>query len=451
MSEHLEDWFTTAQEKHANAVRLAFVVVAVLLAVHLTTITQYVATRHQLQAAREESTRLEAVSAQSRIIAGKVQALQQMAAEGSRRLLDKWVEDLRNDFRALDRAIATVRGEPVVERRSPQSAVQMNLNAAWVPPERSPVGELAPELAAQLKEADPGEISRLVLPWVNEKIITPRFAQLQRAWKQDLAARLTHQAAAITSLIKSLPADPPRIRAAAAPLEQQIAAIATEAAAFEIAPPNNDRWWRTVAGKGEVAAAIGESAADRLKAAVATESAQRLEQLAADAVAGTKALEGELTASLAECAENFKKQAEQVESLAKPLAVIALDLNYVTTKFPLLLSFALAAALFWPAYWKLQLARAYARLLFAEPAARSWGRTFGWFEAHRLRLGVPAAGALAWIAAASWQLQHWAVISPVQSRVLAALACVPILGAMVSVWWMDTLARRLCAAPAESR
>lgn len=444
MSEHLEDWFTNAQEKYANAVRTAFVVVAVLLAVHLTTITQYVATRAQLQATREESARLEAVSGQSRTIAGQVQALEEAVADGSRQLLDKWVDDLRADFLSLDDAIAVARGGVAADRPRPLMAVQMPLNAAWIPPERNPVSELPPDLSGRLKEADPFQVSGLVLPWVKEKIIAPRFAELQRAWQQELAPRLVRQVDTIRTMIHRLPAEPPAIRDSAAALERQITALAAEVAAFEIAPPDNDRWWRTVAGKGAVATAIGESAADRLKAAVATDSARRLDQFAAAAVTGTKAMETELEASLAECAANFKRQVEQAETLAKPLAMIALDLQYVTTRFPLLLSFALAAAIFWPAYCKLQLARAYARLLFAEPAARRWGHTFGWLETRRRWLGLPAAGAVAWIAVASWQLEHWAVVTPGQSLALAALAGLPIAGAAVSVWWMDALARRLC-------
>lgn len=279
---------------------------------------------------------------------------------------------------------------------------------------------------------------------MREKIIRPRFAELQREWKQNLVPRIATQADAITSLIGQLPADAEGERVTAAALRGQVAAIASEAARFEATLPANDDWWRTVAGKGRVAEDIGDSAVSRLKTGVAAESARRLEQLAADAVASTKALEHDLETSIAECAENFKRQTEQAETLAKPLAAIALDLHYVTINFPLLLSFALAAAIFWPAYWKLQLARAYARLMFKERDARAWGTTFGWLGASRLRPAVPVAAALVWIAIAGWQLQHWTVVSPPQSLILTAIALVPIAAAAASVWWIDATTRQLC-------
>jgi hypothetical protein len=167
------------------------------------------------------------------------------------------------------------------------------------------------------------------------------------------------------------------------------------------APPAGE-WWGAVETKIQTAHEISIATTRNLDPADFATTAEDLKHLSAAAEEAAETAEKHLKERLAALEKSFSEQEAHVADLAKPLAFLALDLDFVARRFPMLLGSALGVAFFWPAYRRLELARSFA-LLSQEKQTLSWADTIGFTPARKsLWFLVVAAGA--WVALASWQL-----------------------------------------------
>jgi hypothetical protein len=395
LSELIETWFNDARQKHSAAQRLAFLLVAFFAALHFTTFDQYLAFQQQLRKAQVKMGEAAGTSSVLGNVGAITKELNQTTKMRLEELMQWLVEHLKEDFEALDSTIAILSGE----MQDIQPELQQQQQQVRVQPRQI---ELEPALQDQLKRtSDPDEIRRLVTPVINEKIIARRFSEATAKWRGDLLPALEAEAATLEETLRSLPSQLNTTFPGLPKLRTQISQFRSKAKTLNfVAPPGE--WWRTVETKFLTAREMSVATARNLDPADFATAAEDLKHLSAAAEEVAEAAEKHLKERVAALEKSFAEQEVHLSDLAKPLAFLALDLDFVAHRFPMLLGAALGVAFFWPAYRRLELARSFV-LLSQQKQTPTWADTIGLTPARKgLWMLVAAAGA--WVALASWQL-----------------------------------------------
>ena len=412
LNELIETWFDDARQKHNAAQRLAFLLVAFFAALHVTTFDQYLAFQQQLRGAGIEMGEAAQTSSVLDKVAAITKELNQTIKMRLEELMQSLVENLKEDFEALDRTIAILSGE--LQDIQPELQQQQQQQQVRVQPRQI---ELEPTLQEQLKiTSDPAAIRRLVTPAINEKIIARRFSEATATWRGELLPALDAEAATLEETLRSLPSHLDTTFPGLPKLRTQISQFRSKAKTLIFVPPPGE-WWRAVETKFQTAREIGVASVHNLDPAAFATAAEDLKHLSAVAEEAAESAEKHLKERMTALEKSFAEQEAHVSDLAKPLAFLALDLDFVAHRFPMLLGAALGVAFFWPAYRRLELARAFL-LLSQQKQTLTWADTIGLTPARK-SLWMLVVAASAWVALASWQLVQSGLIAILWHRNLA--------------------------------
>ena len=443
MDEIAKEWFSDARERYSGAVRFAFVSIAVLLGIQLTTFTEYLDTQTRLRLAKAQAEEARALTGAMREVDAAAGALQQTVADTLNELLSRLVEGLKGDFAALDAKLADLRSDYPIPSEPRRNLAMQQLNAPGL---QKPEIVLDNNLEVKIKEAPNGaEVSRLLAAWVDENIIRPRFAEAVDSWKQG-ESLILEKAKALNKTLRGVK-DPLATAQTNSAFAQRLAQLRTSLknfpdrlAAVAFKPPENPTWWRTVQDKEGVTAALREGALKELQTVSAHEAAAQLAEAASQTQRDTEAAQKSLQEQLTALEKSFEEQKQEADSLAKPFAFIALNLDFIARRFPVLIGCGLAIAIGWPAYRRRELASAL-RLLEPESGKLVGAMGLAGPQANRplMKLRWPLAGAFAavWVGITGWQLVAAGVVTSIEAEIQTLWGLLPIVAATSYAYSID--------------
>jgi hypothetical protein len=274
MDEITKEWFSSARERYSGAVRFAFVILAVLLGIQLTTFTEYLETQARLKRAKAQAEEARALTAAMSEVAEKANALQQTVSDNLKGLLNRLVEDLKGDFAALDAKVADLRGDRPIPSEAQRNLAMQQLNAPGLLKREIVLGN---DLEAKIKEASSvAQVSLLLTGWIEENIIRLRFAEVADRWKQGETA-IVQKADALNETLRAFPSATTETNSTFA---QRLAQLRTtlknfpdRLAAVAFKPPADPIWWQTVHSKGSTAEFLEEDALKVLQTRSGNEAA----------------------------------------------------------------------------------------------------------------------------------------------------------------------------------
>jgi len=446
MDEITKEWFSSARERYSGAVRFGFVLLAVLFGIQLTTFTEYLDTQARLRRAKAQAEEARALSGAMSEVVAAANALQQTVTDNLKELLSTLVEELKGDFAALDGKVADLRGDRPVPSEPRRNLTMQQLNAPGLLERKIVLGN---DLEVKIREAPSiAEVLRLLTTWVEENIIRLRFAEAVDSWKQREASIL-EKADALSETLGKLKV-PSATAETNSGFAQRLAQLRTSLnnfparlAAVAFRPPANPAWWQTVPGKGATANLLEEGALKVLQTGSANDTAAQLAEAASQTQRETEAAQKSLREQLTALEKSFEEQKQQADSLAKPFAFIALNLDFVARRFPVLIGCGLAIAIGWPAYRRRELASAL-RLLEPESGRFVGALAFGGPQANRplvsLRWLLAGAFAAVWVAITGWQLVAAGVLTPKEAGLQTVGGLLPIIAA---AWYAYRIDRKL--------
>jgi len=448
MDEITKEWFSSARERYSGAVRFAFVILAVLLGIQLTTFTEYLETQARLKRAKAQAEEARALTAAMSEVAGTANALQQTVSDNLKGLLDRLVEDLKGDFAALDAKVADLRGDRPIPSEPQRNLAMQQLNAPGLLKREIVLGN-----DLKIKEASSvAQVSLLLTGWIEENIVRLRFAEVADRWKQGETA-IVEKADALNETLRKFPSATTETNSTFA---QRLAQLRTtlknfpdRLAAVAFKPPADPTWWQTVHSKGSTAEFLEEDAIKVLQTRSANEAAAQLAEAASQTQRETEAAQKSLQEQLIALEKNFEDQKQQADSLAKPFAFFALNLDFVARRFPVLIGYGLATAIGWLAYRRRELVSALRLVERQEPESGRLVRvlTFGLPQANRppvnLRWLLAGVFAAVWVAITGWQLAAAGVLTPMEGGTETFLGLLPIAAA---TWYAYSIDRKLRSA-----
>ena len=202
MDDITKEWFSNARERYNGAVRFAFVLLAVLLGIQLTTFTEYLDTQIQLKRAKVQAEESRALTAAMSQVAAAANALQQTVSDSLEGLLNRLVEDLKSDFAALDAKVADLRGDRPIPAEPRRNLAMQQLNAPGLLQREIVLGN---DLEVKIREApNIGDLYRLLAAWIDENIIRLRFAEVTEGWKQCQSA-IVEKADVLKATLRKFP------------------------------------------------------------------------------------------------------------------------------------------------------------------------------------------------------------------------------------------------------
>jgi hypothetical protein len=237
------------------------------------------------------------------------------------------------------------------------------------------------DLPLPLNEADqrsiqearhqPERLRGIVLPIIQQRILEPAFFELNRRWDDNLS-NIRAEAERLEQAAQRFAADFPETNtvAAAQAIRADIRQAADKAAQHRFKAPEDDAWWRSVPGKDQFGLFQAEQVAGQLAGAA---RAQRIGVELRTQLASAHARQEQLDHELEQRFEALKKELEEAQSqlgtMAKPLQFVALDVDLMLSRLPLLIAVVLAGALAWTGYQARKLREAATTLTAATSAA----------------------------------------------------------------------------------
>jgi hypothetical protein len=397
MKEVLEDCLKAARERYSGAQRFAFLIAALFLAIHLTTVTQYLRREPALRQANKDAETAKSLSEVTHQIADSTGKLTKEQADSTKAIIDAFVTGLEADFRELDVAIERARtglpqeNRPQQQQQQQQQQVQALLT---LPEDLSEKVKLAPDIDS---------IKQLVAPWIEEHLVQARLDQLKDEWRTKVWPKLTTIGADLISHIdealKLAPKDPDLKE-----LGTQVKALVQSGASIKFVLPTDHTWWRTRQAKGSTGEHLDASVAGALRVDLIDNAAKSV-QTTADK-ANTKANAILVNAAQAEKAleESFKEQKKRADELGQPIGFLAIDLAMLVETFPLILGGALGVGFFWIGWRRRELAQAWAALAKADAEWQHGSEAIGLAHGSRKEFIVGLIAGLSWITFASYQL-----------------------------------------------
>ncbi len=406
-----KELFHTARRQYDSAVRWSLIVLSAVLFFHLMLYAPYIELYNDHAVAKEEL----AVMDEQRLV---LSAVEQFLHSGEGSLMNRFrsqlrelVEGLRFDLSRLNRSVELAREEPQagIPAQPPQE-LQMAQRIlpfdTQQPRDFFPIDD--PGLRDRIKKApDMASIRALIRPLVERDIVTPHFAELNSFWKHQALPRLEYSIDSVVALLREpgtpLLRDDPLSRA----MEEGLTQIKNMASEVEFAPPEDSSWWASVEDKERMAAGLAESVErDIVSPATLSGIVLRVESL----LSRQQEVVADLENEMAELKVRFERMQDDLASLGQSFTAIAVNLDGVVARFPILIAICLAWVAFWTAKRARDLAAATDALVVLEEDAKLWD----WFR-RRVRLTVLGSSAaadamllgavaLVWVGVASVQL-----------------------------------------------
>ena len=391
---------TDAAARYESACRWSLVVCVAVFIFHILTFSPFVRAQIERAEVLRQSTLLGTASKE---IAAVLDA-QEAAMKQVRSDLKNLLKRKKADFSLLQFAVETIRlgsvpgaRPPAVQaiRPEPRAMVQMPLSAVQ---RRSPrleeparimffINAIEQEgLMEQVRRANNGRALRTaLLPIVERDVIQPRFAEVQKSWRERLPG-LRRKAETAKERFVQLAAqfpDVPHWGSLTTEIDTYLAAL--EKVAF--APPNDPEWWHSVVGKDDAVLEMKTVAVELISTPSLRSATKSLKKLLSE----RKRLVVALDAKLTELRRQFEQQKDRLSDLIAPIKGVALELSVVVGNFPIILALLLALATIWPVrrYTTLIGAAALARRaeLIDELAAETLWRPNGWMRSLALLFG----------------------------------------------------------------
>jgi ElaB/YqjD/DUF883 family membrane-anchored ribosome-binding protein len=411
MKELLEDCLKAARERYSGAQRFAFLIAALFLAVHLTTVTQYLRREPAVRQASKNAETAKSLNEVTRQIAASTGKLAQEQADQTKAITETFVNELKKDFSEVDDAInRALRGLPQ-EAQDAQPQQQQVLAARKL---------VLPEDLAEKVRASGFVLKDVVDPWIEKSVIQPRLDELRDAWRTKVWPKLTAIAADLNSQVdealKLSPKDPDLFE-----LKKQLKAFVQSGASINFNPPANHSWWRTQRGKNATGEEFDASSASALHVDLIDNVAKAMQTAADKANSKADAIMANAEQAQKALEKSFEEQKKRAAELAQPIGFLAVDLAMLVETFPLILGGALGVAFFWIGWRRRELAQAWAALAKADGEWQHGAEAIGLAHGPRKELIVAFIAALSWVTFASCQLSVSTVLPLSRAAELGAL------------------------------
>jgi len=386
MKELLEDCLKAARERYSGAQRFAFLIAALFLAVHLTTVTQYLRREPAVRQACKNAETAKSLNEVTRQIAASTGKLAQEQADQTKAITETFVNELKKDFSEVDDAInRALRGLPQ-EAQDAQPQQQQVLAARKL---------VLPEDLAEKVRASGFVLKDVVDPWIEKSVIQPRLDELRDAWRTKVWPKLTAIAADLNSQVdealKLSPKDPDLFE-----LKKQLKAFVQSGASINFNPPANHSWWRTQRGKNATGEEFDASSASALHVDLIDNVAKAMQTAADKANSKADAIMANAEQAQKALEKSFEEQKKRAAELAQPIGFLAVDLAMLVETFPLILGGALGVAFFWIGWRRRELAQAWAALAKADAEWQHGAEAIGLAHGPRKELIVAFIAALSW-------------------------------------------------------
>lgn len=246
--------FSRALEQESTARRWAFFLLLALFFAHLLLVAPALELGEKERLLGEHRERLRPVGPELESMTTAIENLRTLAKSGLEPDLERLLAALEDDLSRLEATLAEL-GDPA-STQAEDGLEQPSLRMAPRSTEDAitPWAIDDPELLFDLEQAtSQRKMLEVLRPLVEEHIVRPRFAALDRIWKTDFLPRFT-------AGIDGLASDVPRLRGRFPEADEDWSAFAHVLGnarrlgqELEIAPPAERLWWSSTDGAGALA------------------------------------------------------------------------------------------------------------------------------------------------------------------------------------------------------
>ncbi len=414
MSDLIISTYKQASDSYSTAQRWSSITVTFLLFLHITTFSQYLGIDRQLRIAAQQQEQLAKQKAAVDDLAQRTLSFRTTVDKAVTDTFgDSLVESLRSDFLQLDSELTdTSFAEPSFQPQMQQMQI------APVPPHWE---FLSPEEVREINEMPQNERDDKLKSVIQHNILQRRFGELASVWQRRVT-EIENETQRVEVAADSLDDATQDVREQAEQIKTQVAHIRETAKKLKINAPAGD-WWQSVEDKGRMATGLRDDAANVLAADLPEQIARDLKRASQQAYEAAETSRDVLTTELETVVEQFKAQYEKAAALAKPLALISLDAQFMVSRFPLLIGLGTGICLLWLTERRNHLGRVYAMTAERDEDIRLVGGIVGaGSDTPRHATLWGAAGAAVWIAVATYQLASAGTVTGSASLLLLAAA-----------------------------
>jgi hypothetical protein len=440
-----KQFFLSAHARHDHARRWRRLALVLGLAFHALVFSRYVAAKFGQRTAQERLGVLTLRTSELEALCSKLTAFSDSVSRQVDAALSDELKEIRADFEELNRVIewarapaaaglsveelevelwgwngrAERRGEaeerPDIRQLPTGGRGETRPNVAQAPALENDIalvgrGRLTLEASelATIRAAPPERWNAVLGPIVEARIVTPRFDELNRRWRELEVGALRGRSAEVVAGLRAAAAQDATRAGELEALAARVGASVEALGAYTFVPPASPEWWRTVEAK----VASMESLADRAQGyyAAALGSPHVVDELRSAANDARAQQQRSLEEFRTECerlSAQFAKQSAALATLGKPFEFLAADLDFVAARWPLILGLLLAGACVWRGLADREFVEA------SELAAANGSTAVAASLSQWTQRGARPASALAlaslgaaWIALAGWQLRR---------------------------------------------
>ena len=345
----LEALFLRSRDQHAATGRSAHLAVLGLLLFHAAVLTPWVEHQHQLFSAASEEQRFSDLASEVAELGEATAGIGPAWQEAMTPALEQLVADLRQDLARLEvtrrqlEATAEERSATPEEGETPEGRTPEDETADRPDSDVRPLEIENPEWIAAIAEADNryGLLAALE-PAVEQLIVRPRFAELNRVWRNEALPGVEVALDASSAAVARLRG---RFREAGSELGALEAALTNLRRVFrdlELRPPDEPYWWGSPETGESLDLSLPPEIERQLLAPVALEEARAAGELAAERQA---ALAGRVERERQRSLAARESRERRLAGFAATLAGVGIDLDAVAALFPLLLGLVLAGVM----------------------------------------------------------------------------------------------------------
>jgi cell division protein FtsL len=336
------DALVAATADREGAGRALLVAAALLLLLHVLTVTPYVHTTAELtdlapKIAHTKET-LEQLQAQTQ----ELSAAKEAAKSELKNALDNTTDNMKRSFRTLTDRISRRIGSPldVLANNPVQSAAR--------PPPNLPDEQTLTKLIAAVQQDEVGWGERLT-QYARDNLVLPAYAEVNRAWKDRISSKYLAVIDKTGDLFSKAQKTIPDEASALKDAEVLLVTARQEIENIAISPDDvvdqalGSVWWKSEEGKGAQANAVAQ-AVDRQLSTTAN-----LDKAVA-AIANVLSKQGRVQAELTQQQVALEKQLEEsrndILAIAGSSAVVPFHAKTLISLFPLVLGTVLAFMIF---------------------------------------------------------------------------------------------------------
>jgi hypothetical protein len=430
-TELLKSIFLKSKDRYEQATRWAFLCIALCVALHVLTFSQFVRFGKQLAVAENQVKQFTATQATVAEAESKLLALEKTLVKAVEDQMAWVLDNLIQDFQVLNETVDQNRMGLEPARSPLQSLRSSPLQFQEPQKDTSPLIIRDEQLKEQIQQApNIEEIRELLSPFIEENILQPRFQELNDTWQKRILPNILDQTDELLQIFQTTMPFDARDHAVWNGIEDNIEEITTVAKDISFQAPSGDpQWWTTVSGKGERVANIEENAVQLFTSLIESNELRTLNRRISNALMQRKTLQDNVEAQLTRIRDTFEKQQQHLNQLGAPFQFAAMDITFLVSNFPLLLGVMLGAVTIWPVHrlwetaWNAHLLVTYDQTIL--PQEWFWGQ-IGYARTQESQILSRAIMEgigwtmmfCVWLGIAAWELQGW---EPVDANRLTAL------------------------------